>query len=76
VHDTILSTKFWNSVEDCLRASQPLIVLLRIVDGDERPAMLEVQFCMKYAKKKIKENFPRGKTDLLKHILAIIDKRW
>ena len=36
VHDTILSTKFWNSVEDCLRASQPLIVLLRIVDEDER----------------------------------------
>jgi hypothetical protein len=77
VHDTILSTKFWNSVEDCLRASQPLIVLLRIVDGDERPAMPEVQFCMEYAKKKIKENFSaRGKADLLKHILAIIDKRW
>jgi len=53
VHDTILSTEFWNSVEDCLRASQPLIVLLRIVDGDERPAMPEVQFCMEYAKKKI-----------------------
>ena len=77
VHDTILSTEFWNSVEDCLRASQPLIVLLRIVDGDERPAMPEVQFCMEYAKKKIKENFPiRGKADLLKRILAIIDKRW
>jgi len=53
VHDTILSTEFWNSVEDCLRASHPLIVLLRIVDGDERPAMPEVQFCMEYAKKKI-----------------------
>ena len=77
VHDTILSTEFWNSVEDCLRASQSLIVLLRIVDGDERPAMPEVQFCMEYAKKKIKENFPtRGKADLLKRILAIIDKRW
>ncbi|XP_066365342.1 uncharacterized protein [Miscanthus floridulus] len=77
VHDTILSTEFWNSIEDCLRASQPLIVLLRIVDGDERPAALEVQFCMEYAKKKIKENFPiRGKADLLKRILAIIDKHW
>jgi len=77
VHDTILSTEFWNSVEDCLRASQPLIVLLRIVDGDERPAMPEVQFCMEYAKKKITENFPtRPKADLLKDILAIIDKRW
>ncbi|XP_066324564.1 uncharacterized protein [Miscanthus floridulus] len=42
VHDTILSTEFWNSVEDCLRASQPLIILLRIVDGDERPAMSEI----------------------------------
>lgn len=28
-------------------------------------------------KKKIKENFPtRGKADLLKRILAIIDKHW
>ena len=77
VHDTILSTEFWNSVEDCLRASHPLIVLLRIVDGDERPAMPEVQFCMEYAKKKITENFPtRPKADFLKDILAIIDKRW
>jgi len=39
--------------------------------------MPEVSFCMEYAKKKIKENFPtRGKADLLKRILAIIDKRW
>jgi hypothetical protein len=50
---------------------------LRIVDGDERPAMPEVSFCMEYAKKKIKDNFPtRGKADLIKHILAIIDKHW
>ena len=52
VHDTILSTEFWNSVKDCnARGSM-------IVDGDERPAMLEVQFCMEYAKKKITENLP------------------
>jgi hypothetical protein len=77
VHDTILSTKLWNSTEDCLRASQPLIVLLRIVDGDERPAIPEVSFCMEYAKKKIRDNFPTSrKADLLKQILAIIDRRW
>ena len=39
--------------------------------------MPEVQFCMEYAKKKITDNFPtRPKADLLKDILAIIDKRW
>jgi hypothetical protein len=48
VHDTILLTGFWSSIEDCLRVSQPLIVLLRIVDGDKRPAMPEVSFCMEH----------------------------
>ncbi|CAD6244749.1 unnamed protein product [Miscanthus lutarioriparius] len=39
--------------------------------------MPEVSFCMEYAKKKIKDIFPTSrKADLLKQILAIIDRRW
>ncbi|XP_062191215.1 uncharacterized protein LOC133895012 [Phragmites australis] len=41
VYDIVLFREFWNSVEDCLRASLPLIIVLRVVDGDERPAMPE-----------------------------------
>ena len=36
VHNTVLSMEFWNSVENCLRASAPLLIVLRVVDGDER----------------------------------------
>jgi hypothetical protein len=31
------SVAFWQAVEDCMRASQPILIFLRIVDGDERP---------------------------------------
>jgi hypothetical protein len=34
VHDTVLSTQFWNLVENCFRASTPLLIVLRVVDGD------------------------------------------
>ncbi|CAD6258159.1 unnamed protein product [Miscanthus lutarioriparius] len=41
VQDFVLSIEFWNLVEDCLRASAPLLIVLRAVDGDEKPAMPE-----------------------------------
>lgn len=77
VYDTVLSKEFWNSVEDCLRASQPLLVVLRVVDGDEKPAMPEVMALMTEAKEKIKIAFPsQNKSRLLKKIMAIVDTRW
>jgi hypothetical protein len=48
---------FWQAVEDCMRTSQPLLILLRIVDGDERPAMAGMRAAMDHAKKSIKEAF-------------------
>ncbi|KAL9669755.1 hypothetical protein QQ045_007304 [Rhodiola kirilowii] len=48
VHDDVLSTRFWNNVEDCIRASQPLLVVLRIVDGDRKPAMAEICVAMDF----------------------------
>ncbi|CAH9107652.1 unnamed protein product [Cuscuta europaea] len=37
VCDTIIASEFWNGVEDCSRATHPLLVVLRIVYGDEQP---------------------------------------
>lgn len=34
VENIVLSMSFWNKLEWCLRASQPLLVALRIADGD------------------------------------------
>ncbi|KAL9676498.1 hypothetical protein QQ045_004712 [Rhodiola kirilowii] len=55
VHNAVLSTRFWNNVEDCIRASQSLLVVLRIVDGDEIPARAEICVAMDFAKKRIKD---------------------
>ncbi|KAL6544149.1 hypothetical protein OROGR_010646 [Orobanche gracilis] len=78
VHDVVLSTistRFWNNVEDCIRASQPLLVVLRIVDGDEKPAMTEICTSMEYAKAKIKSALEK-KPRLSSKVLSIIEKRW
>ncbi|KAJ4979567.1 hypothetical protein NE237_010347 [Protea cynaroides] len=75
VTETLLSIHFWNSVQDCLRASQPLVIVLRIVDGDEDPAMSEVYLAMEEAKKMIQSNFA-DKERLWKRVVNIIDKHW
>jgi hypothetical protein len=51
--------------------------VLRVVDGDEKPAMPEDATLMKHAKDMIKLSFgiDRKKT-LLKKIIVIIQKRW
>ncbi|KAG8060869.1 hypothetical protein GUJ93_ZPchr0002g25060 [Zizania palustris] len=38
---------------DCIRASQPLLIALRIADGDEKPVMPEIAAAMYLARKKI-----------------------
>ncbi|XP_008659785.1 uncharacterized protein [Zea mays] len=77
VYNIDFSTQFWNSVEDCLRASGPLLIVLRVVDGDERPAMPEVQALMKCVKEKINQSFVvQSKKSLLKKIITIIERHW
>uniref|UniRef100_K3ZMR1 DUF659 domain-containing protein n=1 Tax=Setaria italica TaxID=4555 RepID=K3ZMR1_SETIT len=75
VHAIVLSTEFWNSVEDCLRVSAPLLIVLRVVDGDEKLIMLEVVALMNHAKEKIKLSFAiQTKKTLMKKIMDIIEK--
>jgi hypothetical protein len=64
----ILSTEFWNSVEFCLRASQPILIALRIADGDETPAALEIMTAMDKAKATIKEALKNKGKLLLKYL--------
>jgi hypothetical protein len=77
VSDIILSKVFWSLVEDYLSASAPLLIVLRAVDADERPAMPEVSALMNVTKEKIKFSFnTQNKAALLKKILDIIEHRW
>ena len=71
VTEILLSTNFWNSVQDCIRVSQPLLIVLRIVDGDEKPAMPEVAAAMDMAKAKITTGF-EGRETMKRKLLAII----
>jgi hypothetical protein len=74
VTEILLSTNFWNSVQDCIRASQPLLIVLRIIDGDEKPAMPEVAATMDMTKTKITSDF-EGR-ELMKKLFVIINRRW
>jgi hypothetical protein len=77
VYIIVFSTQFWNSVEYCLRASGPLLITLRVVDGDERPAMPEVQALMKCANEKINQSFVvQSKRSFLKKIMTITERCW
>jgi hypothetical protein len=50
VESIILSIPFWTKLVNCLQASQPLLIALRIADGDETPAMPEIMAAMEKAK--------------------------
>lgn len=71
----VLSVGFWQNLENCLRASQPLLIALRIADGDETPAAPEIMAAMGKARDTIQEAL-KGKPRLLKEVLARFDKRW
>ncbi|CAD6225790.1 unnamed protein product [Miscanthus lutarioriparius] len=75
VENIILSMPFWNKVELCIRATQPLLVALRIADGDETPAAPEIMAAMDHAKAAIKDSL-KDKPNLLKEVLEYFDKRW
>lgn len=75
VENIVLSMPFWNTVENCLRASQPLLIALRIADGDETPGAPEIMAAMDVAKTTIKESL-KDKPRLLAEVLDYYEKRW
>uniref|UniRef100_A0A0A9CSM2 HAT C-terminal dimerisation domain-containing protein n=1 Tax=Arundo donax TaxID=35708 RepID=A0A0A9CSM2_ARUDO len=75
VENIVLSMPFWHKVENCLRASQPLLIALRIADGDETPAAPEIMAAMDVAKTTIKDSL-KDKPRLLAEVLECYEKRW
>jgi hypothetical protein len=69
------SVAFWQAVEDRIGASQPILIFLKIVDDDERPAMAEMWATMDHAKKSIKKALEH-KERIMDEVISIIDKRW
>lgn len=75
IKSIVLSMAFWGRMENCLKASQPLLVALRIADGDETPIALEIMAAMDHARRSINDAL-KDKLTLLKEILECYDKRW
>jgi hypothetical protein len=75
IQEDVRSISFWNSVETCMKVSLPLLRVLRIVDGDERPAMPNVMAAMDLAKEKIKAAID-DKPTLVKKVIKIVEDRW
>jgi len=71
----VLSMPFWTRVENCLRASQPLLIALRIAGRDETPAVPEIMTAMDIAKSSIKDALKEN-PDLLKEVMVCYEKRW
>ena len=71
---TMLSVPFWKSVALCLKVFEPLVRLLRLVDGDVRPAMAFLYGELIKAKKEIKEAFGNVENNY-KDVMAIVDKK-
>lgn len=59
IYDLVISTPFWNNVCNCIRATQPLLVALRVVDADEKPALPDIISATELAKNTIKNSFEK-----------------
>ena len=54
---SVMDNSLWKDIVTCLKASAPLVKVLRLVDSEEKPAMGFIYEAMESAKEKIKENF-------------------
>ncbi|KRH49117.1 hypothetical protein GLYMA_07G133300v4 [Glycine max] len=61
VQNMALDSRFWKNVIMCLKVAAPLMVVLRLVDSDVKPAMGFIYEEMENAKEKIKCNFNNTK---------------
>ncbi|XP_065621278.1 uncharacterized protein LOC136064046 [Quercus suber] len=75
VAQTVLMPTFWNTVVYSLKVSSPIVRVLRLVDGEKRPAMGYIYEAMDRAKEAIEKSF-NGREERYKEIFEIIDRRW
>ncbi|MQL87826.1 hypothetical protein Taro_020374 [Colocasia esculenta] len=72
VQDLINNACFWEKVSHYLKVIEPLVLILRMVDGDDKNDMGYLYEAMDKAKEKLRERNPKA----YRKWWAIIDKRW
>ncbi|CAN7030175.1 unnamed protein product [Brassica rapa subsp. trilocularis] len=71
----ILQESFWRNVSYALKLTGPLVKVLRMVDGDKKPAMGYIYAAMDRAKEAIARSF-KMKQEKYENVFEIIDRRW
>ncbi|CAD6257460.1 unnamed protein product [Miscanthus lutarioriparius] len=71
---TVLNIRFWKDVSLCLKVFEPLVKVLRLVDGDVKPSMGYVYGELLKAKREIKEAFGNVEKNY-REVMAIVDKK-
>ncbi|KAI3810701.1 hypothetical protein L1987_20323 [Smallanthus sonchifolius] len=75
VESTFLQDTFWRNVLYALKLAGPLVSVLRLVDGERKPAMGYIYEAMDRAKETIKISF-NEREEHYSSAFKIIDKRW
>ncbi|XP_075511905.1 uncharacterized protein LOC142547472 [Primulina tabacum] len=73
--EVILMPSFWNMIVYAVQVGDPVVKVLRLVDGEKKPPMGYIYEAMDRAKEAIVASFD-NKEDKYKDIFAIIDHRW
>ncbi|XP_059667593.1 uncharacterized protein LOC132313007 isoform X2 [Cornus florida] len=71
----VLMPSFWNNISYSVKVSNPLLGVLRIVEGEKKPPMGFIYDAMKRAKETI-ATASRGNEGKYKDIFEIINRRW
>ncbi|KAI3865750.1 hypothetical protein MKX03_025496, partial [Papaver bracteatum] len=76
VQEIILGdANFWLSIISCLKSVTPLVKVLRLVDGDDKPAMGYIYKAIDRAKEQIQVNFKNVRSRYTVYT-DIIELRW
>ena len=73
--ESVLDSLFWEECAIIVRMSEPLIRVLRMVDGDDRPSMRYLYDAIHHAKEEMMRRFQKRKARV-KPFIDIISNRW
>uniref|UniRef100_A0A2N9ILE4 BED-type domain-containing protein n=1 Tax=Fagus sylvatica TaxID=28930 RepID=A0A2N9ILE4_FAGSY len=73
--DVLEDHEFWSQCHHIVKITEPLVRVLRLVDGDEKPVMGYLYEAMDRAKKEIKVTM-KHKVSLYGPYVQVIDSRW
>ncbi|XP_011048650.1 PREDICTED: uncharacterized protein LOC105142630 [Populus euphratica] len=73
--ESVLDSLFWEECAIIVRMSEPLVRVLRLVDGDDRPSMGYLYDAIHHAKEEMMRRFQKRKPRV-KPFIDIINIRW